>query len=328
MQSMNSHSLRRRIDAAKAWLLIGVVWSGLLSVSLVFAHGGQIEVGGGAKGPVHLTDVQQKALAMKVEAATQRPLSDLLYLNGEVRTVPGREAEVSTRISGQVKQLYVHLGDHVNAGQKLARIQSRLVGDPPPSVDVSAPMGGIVDVVGVAVGSSVEPTTVLFHIQDTSEVNIVARVYEEDLGKVVLGQAANVHLLSYPNKPFAGKVTLIGPVLDPLSRTVEVWVKLRNTEGLLKPNLFARVGVVLKQDAATLAIPTAAIIEANGEKFVFVKQKNAFERVEIATGMSDDQYTEVTDGLVPGDEVVTQGNRQVYTVWLTGGAPMKSEDSD
>jgi RND family efflux transporter MFP subunit len=249
-----------------------------------------------------------------------------LYLNGEVRPVPGRQAEVSTRISGQVTQLYANLGERIKAGQRLARVQSRLVGDPPPSVDVTAPMSGIVDVVGAAVGQSVEPTTVLFHIQDNAEVNIVARVYEEDLGKVHLGQTANVRLLSYPDKPFPGSITLIGPTLDPLSRTVEVWVKLPNPDGLLKPNLFARVGVVLKQNAAALAVPNAAIIEANGEKFVFVKQKDTFTRVEIATGASDDTYTEVTDGLVPGDAVVTQGNRQVYTAWLTGGTPLKGED--
>ena len=312
--------------AAIVRLRIGVILPVLLSCQLAFAHGGQIEVGGGTKGPVHLTPAQQTALGLKVETATQRPLSALLYLNGEVRPVPGRQAEASTRISGQVTQLFASLGERVRAGQKLARVQSRLVGDPPPSVDVTAPMSGVVDVVGAAVGQSVEPTSVLFHIQDNAEVNIVARVYEEDLGKVHLGQSASVRLLSYPDKPFPGTITLIGPTLDPLSRTVEVWVKLPNPEGLLKPNLFARVGVVLRQNGAALAVPSAAIIEANGEKFVFVKQKDAFARVEITTGASDDRYTEVTDGLVPGDAVVTQGNRQVYTTWLTGGAPLKDED--
>lgn len=328
MQSMNRQFLRHRIGTTSGTLRIGLVTLGLLGCSLAFAHGGQIEVGDGAKGPVHLSEAQQKALGLKLEVATQRPLSEVLYLNGEVRTVPGRQAEVSTRISGQVKEIHAALGDRVKVGQPLARVQSRLVGDPPPSVDVSAPMSGVVDVVGVAVGASVEPTTVMFHIQDSSEVNVAARVYEEDLGKVQLGQAANVRLLSYPTKTFSGKVSLIGPALDPLSRTVEVWVKLPNPDGLLKPNLFARVGVVIKQDAATLAVPTAAIIEANGEKFVFVKQKGEYARVEITTGMSDDKYTEVSEGLVPGDAVVTQGGRQVYTVWLTGGAPMKSEDTD
>jgi cobalt-zinc-cadmium efflux system membrane fusion protein len=328
MRSIDVGPARKSASMFGAWLRISISMVALIACPHVFAHGGQVEVSSGAKGPVHLSAAQQQSIGLKLEEATLRPLSELLYLNGEVRPAPGRQAEVSTRISGQVKQVHVALGDRVRAGQSLARVQSRLVGDPPPSVDVTAPMSGVIDAVGVAVGSSIEPTTVLFHIQDTTEVNVVARVYEEDLGKVALGQAANVHLLSYPKKPFAGKVTLIGPLLDPLSRTVEVWVKLSNPEGLLKPNLFARVGIVLKQDDATLAIPTAAIIEANGEKFVFVKQKDTFARVEIATGTSDDHYTEVTDGLVPGDQVVTQGNRQVYTVWLTGGAPMKSEDSD
>jgi cobalt-zinc-cadmium efflux system membrane fusion protein len=305
-------------------LAVGLL--GLAGMWLAFAHGGQIEVGGGAKGPVHLTAVQQKMLGLKLEAATLRPLSELLNLNGEVRPLPGRQAEVSTRISGQVREIYTALGSRVSVGQRLARVQSRLVGDPPPSVDVGAPMSGIVDVVGVAVGQSVEPTTVMFHIQNSSSVNVVAKVYEEDLGKIQVGQNTNIKLLSYPDKMFSGKVGLIGPSLDPLSRTVEVWVTLPNTEGLLKPNLFARVGVVLKQNAATLAVPNAAIIEANGEKFVFVQQKGAYVRVEVTTGSSDDMYTEITDGLIPGDEVVTQGNRQVYTVWLTGGAPPKGED--
>jgi cobalt-zinc-cadmium efflux system membrane fusion protein len=326
MRTMNLQAKRDGAISAHRMTRLAIALLGLASMSLAFAHGGQIEVGGGAKGPVHLTAVQQKMLGLKLEAATLRPLSELLNLNGEVRPLPGRQAEVSTRISGQVREIYTALGNRVSVGQRLARVQSRLVGDPPPSVDVSAPMSGIVDVMSVAVGQSVEPTTVMFHIQNSTAVNVVAKVYEEDLGKIKLGQDANAKLLSYPDRMFSGKVGLIGPSLDPLSRTVEVWVTLPNTEGLLKPNLFARVGVVLKQNAATLAVPNAAIIEANGEKFVFVRQKGAYARVEVTTGSSDDKYTEITEGLVPGDEVVTQGNRQVYTVWLTGGTPTKGEE--
>ena len=310
--------------AALTWIVTAV--GSMVVMAPVFAHGGQIEVGAGAKGPVKLSAAQQNALGLKLEAASPRPMSEVLHLNGEVRPVAGRQAEVSTRISGQVTQVYAVIGQSVRAGQRLARVQSRLVGDPPPSVDVTAPMSGVIDQMTATVGQSVEPASALFHIRDGSEVNIVARVYEEDLGKIALGQATNVRLLSYPDRNFVGKIVLVGPSLDPLSRTVEVWVKLVNDQGLLKPNLFARVGVILRENAAALSIPSAAIIEANGEKFVFVRQKGQFARVEIGTGSSDDKYTEVTQGLVPGDEVVTQGNRQVYTVWLTGGVPLRDED--
>ena len=322
-----SSFIRHRATALLAGLAFtGALLGGFFPATPVSAHGEELKVGAGAKGPVKLTPAQQKALGLKLAAAQLRPMSELLHLNGEVRPVAGRQAEVSTRISGQVTQVYATLGQTVRSGQRLARVQSRLVGDPPPSVDVIAPMSGVIDQQSATVGQSVEPATTLFHIRDGSEVNIVARVYEEDLGKIVLGQAANVRLLSYPDRDFSGKIVLVGPSLDPLSRTVEVWVALANGEGLLKPNLFARVSVVLRQNNAALSIPKAAILEAAGEKFVFVKQRGAFVRADIRTGASDATSTEVTEGLVPGDEVVTVGNRQVYTVWLTGGVPLRDED--
>ena len=116
------------------------------------------------------------------------------------------------------------------------------------------------DAVNVSLGQSVEPTTLLYRISDRSQVNLIARVYEEDLGKVQVGQVANVRTLSYPTRVFPGQIILIGPSLDPQSRTVEVWIRLANTDGVLKPNLFARASVVLKHDAAALTVPTAAII--------------------------------------------------------------------
>ncbi|MBL6751658.1 MAG: efflux RND transporter periplasmic adaptor subunit [Nevskia sp.] len=301
--------------------LIGTPWLGL-----AHAHGGQIEVGEGAKGPVHLSAAQEQAIGLQRVAADFRPLDELLDLNGELQLLPGRQAEVSTRISGQVQAVYATLGDNVRTGQRLARVQSRLVGEPPPSVDIPAPMSGVIDAVSVSLGQSIEPSTVLFHLSDRSRLNFVARVYEEDLGKVHTGQTARVRLLSDPGRTYPGTVTLVGPTFDPATRTVDVWIGLPNPDGRLRPSLFGRASLVLRQNTAALAIPTAAIIEANGEKFVFVHEGDAYQRVEIATGTSDDTYTEVTDGLVPGDEVVTQGARELYTVWLTGGKPAAAED--
>lgn len=301
-------------------MLLGTLWA-----LYAYGHGGEIEVGGGAKGPLHLSAAQQRAVGLKLVVADFRSLADTLKLNGTLQLLPGRQAEVGTRISGQIVALYAGLGDTVKAGQRVARVQSRLVGDPPPSVDVVAPMSGVIDLRPVSLGQAVEPNTVLAHISDRSQLNVVARVYEEDLGKVKRGQEASVHLLSYPDRVFTGKVTLVGPTLDPASRTVEVWVQLANPDGLLKPNLFARINLLLRKTDAALAVPTAAIIEANGEKFVFVRQGAQFARVEITTGSSDETFTEVTEGLVPGDEVVTQGNRQLYTLWLTGGKTKAEE---
>ena len=295
------------------------------AVPSAFAHGEQIEVGGGARGPVQLSAAQQKAIALQLASASLRPLSTELNLNGEVQLLPDRQADVSLRISGQIKGLYANLGDRVRVGQRLVLVQSRLVGDPPPSVTISAPMSGVIDARNVVVGQAVEPNTVLFHISDRSQLIVVARVYEEDIGKIKTGQKARVRVLSDPKQVFTGKVTLIDPNLDPLNRTVKVWIQIANPQGLLKPNMFARASVILRANGAALTIPNGAVIEANGEKFVFVREGDKYNRVEVSVGAKDDEYSEITDGLVPGDEVVTQGNRQIYTMWLTGGQ-MKAEE--
>lgn len=316
---------------ASNWRALLVALNVTLSVvaallpGIAHGHGDEIAVGGGAKGPVTLTALQAKAIGLTVVAADLRPLAELLNLNGEVQLMPTRQAAVSTRINGQITALYAHLGDVVRKGQRLARVQARLVGDPPPSVDVSAPMAGVVDAVNVTLGQSVEPTNPLFHVSDGAWINMVARIYEEDLGKVRIGQEARVRTLSYPGRMFAGKITFIGPALDPASRTVVAWISLKNDDGLLKPNLFARASIVLRQNDTALAVPSAAIIAANGEQFVFVREGTKYNRIEIATGTSDNEFTEVKDGVVPGDQVVTQGNRQLYTLWLTGGKAPAAE---
>jgi multidrug efflux pump subunit AcrA (membrane-fusion protein) len=303
-----------------AWgaLLLLALFVYLSTTAIAFAHGEGIEVGGGARGPVQLSAAQQGAIAVQTAPAGTRPLATLLKINGEVQLLPDRQAHVSLRISGQIKGLSANVGDTVRTGQNLALVQSRLVGDPPATVAVTAPIDGVVDARNVVLGQAVEPNTELFQLSERSQMNVIAKVYEEDLGKVKPGQDARIQLLAYPEQVLTGKVTRIEPNLDQASRTVKVWIRLANPQGLLKPNMFATVGVVLRSDDAALTIPNGAIIEANGEKFVFVRDGDTFNRVEVTIGASDDQYSEITDGLVPGDEVVTQGNRQIYTLWLTG----------
>lgn len=298
-----------------------------LSAALVFAHGEQFDISTQPHGPVHLSKEQIKLIDLKTVKAINKPLVQLLGLNGEIQLLPNEQADVSVRISGNVTALYANLGDQVKINQPLIKVQSLLIGDPPPSIVMNAPMTGVIDARNVNLGQAVAPNTVLFHISNRSKLIVVAKVYEEDLGKVKVGQIANLHVLSYPQKNFVGKVTLIEPNLDPLTRTVNAQILVDNPQDLLKPGMFTRANLILQKINSALAIPNSAIIEANNEKFVFKQQGDAFDRVVVKTGISDDNYTEILEGLVVGDEVVTQGNRQLYTNWLTRGKPLPKEES-
>ena len=298
-----------------------------LGARMAFGHGGQIEVGEGAKGPVTLTAKQVTALGLQAATADTRPMESLLGVHGELAALAEAQADVTLRISGTVKAVYANLGASVRRGDKLALIESRVVGNPPPTIVVTAPIDGIVDARSVIVGQSVEPNTALFHISNTARMRVVGRVYEEDVGKVRTGQTAHVKLIAYPRELFGGIVTFVGPTLDAETRTVEIGIVLDNAKGLLKPNMFARADIVLGQNKAALIVPNNAILEAGGEKFVFVRQGDKYVRTDIEVGAVDDKYSEVLTGLVPGDEVVTVGVREVYTLYLTGGsAPAAGKD--
>jgi cobalt-zinc-cadmium efflux system membrane fusion protein len=294
----------------------GALFALLIATSpAAFGHGGQIDVGTGPKGPVTLTAAQISALDLKTAQAQMRPVAHLLSVTGEVQPLASAQA------------VYVNPGDLVKRGQKLALIQSRVVGNPPPVVTVTAPIGGIVDARDVALGQGVDPGAALFHLSDRSSMRVVGKVYEEDLGQVHTGQKAFVKLLAYPRQLLSGTVSYIGPILDSDTRTVEVWILLDNAQGLLKPNLFARADIVLGENPAALVVPNSAVLEVGGENFVFVRDGAKFNRVDVTIGVTDDEVSEILSGLVPGDEVVTQGAREVYTTWLTGGrAPAADND--
>ncbi|WP_415271130.1 efflux RND transporter periplasmic adaptor subunit [Legionella pneumophila] len=316
------NSIRQRVSFI---VLLGI----LFHSALLMAHGDEIEVNtSGPAQSVSLTSEQTKMLDIQVSEATARPMAELLPLNGQIQLLPNAQADVSVRISGAVTDIVTNLGDSVTKGQTLATVQSRLVGDPPPSVAVKAPISGVIDARNVNLGQAVEPNTVLFHISNREQVLAIVQVYEEDLGKIKVGLDVNVHVLSYPKRIFPGKITLIEPNLDPLTRTVNVQISLDNKEGLLKPGMFLRANVVLRLTQAALTVPNNAILEIDNATFVFVKNGTQYDRTVVNLGARDDRYTEIKEGLVPGDEVVTQGNRELYTLSLSGGGTKKSGDKE
>src|SRR3989304_9769656 len=265
---------------------------------------------------VELSDIAQKSIGLKVVEADIRQVEEVLLINGIVKPEPNRVAEVSSRIEGRIEKFYATLGDQVQKGQKLVDIQSRQLGNPPPVVTVSAPISGTVVERSVVLGEAVEPNKHLFHIVDLSKVIVEGDVFESDVSKVKLGQNARIRLDAYPDRVFSGTVSFVASQLDPQKRTLHLWVSVDNKEGLLKPELFARVALVVEHSREALTVPVEAIIDDGAEKFVFVKNGNQFIRQDVATGVSDDRYVEIADGLYPGDQVVTDGNRQIYTKWL------------
>jgi len=92
--------------------------------------------------------------------------------------------------------------------------------------------------------------------------------------------------------------------------------------------MFAELEVLTdRTGAAILAIPTSAVVEANGKKQVYLQNGNAYQPVEVTLGQTSGDMVEVKTGLFEGDLVVTQRSPQLYAQSLRGGSTAKANDS-
>ncbi|MCU0543200.1 MAG: efflux RND transporter periplasmic adaptor subunit [Oscillatoriaceae cyanobacterium Prado104] len=188
-------------------------------------------------------------------------------------------------------------------------------------VTVVAPISGtVVDreiTLGESVNSAEKP---LMSILNDSSVFATANIYEKDLNRVKEGQELNVKIASLPSRNFRGKISFIGSDVDGETRVVPVKALLDNSEGILKPGMFAELEIFTEKTAANiLAIPIAALVEANGKQLVYVKNGDAFQAVEVELGQTSGDLVEVKRGVFEGDSIVTQRAPQLYAQSLRDG---------
>ena len=180
---------------------------------------------------------------------------------------------------------------------------------PSPMVNVYAPISGVIIAQNIteaaATGVALSGSATAFTIADLSSVWILCDVYENDLAQVHLGQEAKIKLTAYPDKLLTGRVSDIGPVLDPTIRAAKVRIQLANP-GILKLGMFVTATLLSRGTVTHAAVPASAILHLHDRDWVFVPAGNGqFKRVAVDGGnMLPGGQEEVLSGLTPGQQVV------------------------
>ncbi len=167
------------------------------------------------------------------------------------------------------------------------------------------------------------PTPPAVDLIDTGCFYVDAPIDEVDAAGVAVGQPARITLDAFGKQAFAGKVRRIGNYvvdLEKQARTVSVEVEFTNGED--RPRLLAGysadVDIILSSRQDVLRVPSQALLE--GDKvYVFDSDQGRVARRDVKTGAANWQFTEVTDGLQAGDQVVTNPDAD----GLADGAPAK-----
>jgi cobalt-zinc-cadmium efflux system membrane fusion protein len=278
-------------------------------------------------GPVRLTKMMVDNLGLETAEVELKPMEKSFPALGSVDPEPGKIAAIASRVAGRVTKLTVHDGQRVKAGEVLGEVESRVVADPPPRLTFKAPMDGFVLETNVVLGGTVEPDKNLLTIIDLSEVDVVAQVFEAQIGAVKQGQTVRIKAIAYPDLTFTGKVKTTAANLERESGTLRVFVHTANPDGKLLPGMRAQLAFITEETEAAVVVPRSAVLGEAGDLFVYRQVMTApftYERTPVAVGMRDDRFIEIIEGVLPGDRVVTRGNYQLQ--YVGGGGAQKIED--
>jgi len=198
----------------------------------------------------------------------------------------------------------------LTAAEEQLRVMGIDKNHPSNIVSVYAPISGVIIAQNVtndaAAGVTLSGSATAFTIADLSRVWVLCDVYENDIPKLRIGQQARIEVNAYPNHPLTGRISDIGPVLDPNTRTAKVRIEVANP-GFLKLGMFATATFTGRTKQTFATVPADAILHLHDRDWVYVPAGgNHFRRIEVRAGdMLDGSHQQILSGLQPGQQVVT-----------------------
>ena len=152
------------------------------------------------------------------------------------------------------------------------------------------------------------PPTVLFLIMNIDKVKTEVGLPEVHLARIAIGNPVKITVDTYPGVTFAGKVTTINPLVDPVSRAFTVKIQISNKNHRLKAGMFARVTLYPRVHKGALIVPFKSVVRRGGETAVVVINGDRVSLRAVTVGITSEREIEVIDGLKQGEEVVVEGH--------------------
>ncbi len=250
--------------------------------------------------------------AVSTTLAVEGEIKDYLQLNGDIRSSTTVDTYPDT--AGKLKQLYVKVGDRVRKNQIIAEIDPSRPGMNFAASPVKASISGTVTMVPVQIGYTISPNFPIAKISRMDDLEVIIYVAERFISKMKIGLPAVIHTEAFPGEVFKGTISELSPVVDQITRTMEVKLKIDNRNLKLKAGMFAVVRLITEEKEGIVKIPAGALINRFGESYVFTIKENPESETSsmvskkvVVPGLQIDNQLEVIAGLTAGEEIVVRG---------------------
>jgi Cu(I)/Ag(I) efflux system membrane fusion protein/cobalt-zinc-cadmium efflux system membrane fusion protein len=190
--------------------------------------------------------------------------------------------------------------------EEIARLES--TGQVQQELEVDSPVSGYITERNALPSVAVQPEMRLYTIADLSTVWVQAQIFQDDLGRIKVGDPASLTVNTFPGRTFSGRVDFIYPQVDMDTRTAKVRVIFSNPDLHLKPGMF--VNVALKVPLGhQLVIPATGVLQSGTHEIAFVQRSDGYiepREVQLGSRVGDDFI--VVKGLKAGEQIVTSAN--------------------
>ncbi|MBC7426505.1 MAG: efflux RND transporter periplasmic adaptor subunit [Bacteroidia bacterium] len=183
------------------------------------------------------------------------------------------------------------------------------------SLSIKSPMSGVVSHVNVKIGSYVDVSTPVAEIIDNSQIHLDLFVYEKDLSKLKVGQVIHFTLTNNAGKEYDAEIYGISNSFEDNSKAIAVHCNVKGDKTGLIDGM-SITALVSLSDATVTAVPSSAIVNFQGQDYIFIVFKTdiktgiiTYERIAVAKGTNDVGYSEITllKEIPAGSKIVTKG---------------------
>ncbi|HYF16765.1 MAG TPA: efflux RND transporter periplasmic adaptor subunit, partial [Ramlibacter sp.] len=182
---------------------------------------------------------------------------------------------------------------------------------------ILAPFDGIAGIRLVNIGDYLKDGADIVNVEDLDAVYVDFRLPERFQSKVRTGQVASVQTDALPGRRWNAVIQAVDPLVDANGRSVGIRGCIDNRQADLRPGMFARITAVFGERDNAMTVPEEAIVPVAGRQTVIRlvdgpdQDSKIAQRVEVKTGIRRPGRVEITEGLQPGDVVVTAGQQRV-----------------
>jgi RND family efflux transporter MFP subunit len=202
----------------------------------------------------------------------------------------------------------VTAADLATASLNLARANLELAQINLRESTIISPIDGIVTAKHIDQGNLIAMGQRIVTVADMKTVKMIVPVAEKYAGQVAVGTHARITVDTFKDKQFDAKVYSVYPALDEHTHTMQVEIRLKNDELLLKPGMFARVTLITKRKEDVLVAARDVILGGKIDKhYVYTVEDGIAHKRFVQVGITEAARCEIIDGLKAGETLVVNG---------------------